>query len=990
MRKLALFLSMILFVGLQTLSAQTKAISGKVVDDLGEAIPGVSIIVKGTTIGTVTRPDGTYQLNVPEDATNLVFTFVGMKMQDVLIDGRSTLNVTLESDAVNVDEVLVVAYGVSTKEAKTGSVTQVEAGKIKDAPVVSVDKVLAGKMAGVSVTATSGQPGASSQIRIRGTSSINAGNEPLYVVDGVPVMSGDQSYFTNTGNALAAYNPNDIETITVLKDAAAASIYGSRAANGVILITTKTGAKGKSKITARAKYGISQLANDNDYGTMNPGQLVDYMRAASVNAGHNPDDPTEGQYYVPYEILSRPMTNWMDAFTRSGKMSEYEINASGGNDKTQFYISGVMHNTEGVFYGVDYDKTTFRTNVSHEINNWLDISARINGGYTKSNDVAMQSLYYANPVFAGNLILPWTPFKDENGKYNLSIPENANTNPRATAAYDDQWEKQYRFLGNLSLSAKPVKGLTLKTNNSIELTTSEGRRYWSPEADYAGEATLQVNSGYYRQLMTSNTAQYRISFAERHNLSVLAGQEATRYDDNLYYLYSPDVNPEIPYPNTAAADSDQGDYDETTNTLLSFFGMLDYNFDSKYYLQASIRNDGSSRFGEDTKWGLFYSVGLSWNIHNESFFDVSWVDMLKLRASYGTNGNHGIGDYDQYGTYGSVEYNGIVGMGPSNPANPKLQWEKSTSYNVGLDFNIFRDISGGIDYYQRTTTDMLLDRPLSRTSGFSEMRQNVGELSNKGLEFQINYDVFKGPLSWTVGANISANRSEIVDLGDVDQMESYSSRMFYFEGEQMFTYYLYDYYGVNPVNGEALWRSEDGSLTNDYNNANRIKAGSPEPDYFGGITTNVSYKGLSLDVTLEYKIGNEVLIEENRYLNSDGYNWGSNHSNTSLDYWRKPGDITKTPKPIANNPTNSNGYRSTRWMQDGSYTRIKDITLSYQLPQSILSKLKMSNARVYFSALNLYTFHGVDYWDPERGVDGMGFGIYPMTKSAIFGIDITL
>ena len=990
MRKLALFLSLVLSIGLGTLEAQTKAISGKVVDNLGEAIPGVSIIVKGTTTGTVTRPDGTYQLNVPENASTLIFTFVGMKSQEIAIAGQSTINVTMESDTEDIEEVLVVAYGTSTKEAKTGSVTQVQTGQIKDAPVVSVDKVLAGKMAGVSVTATSGQPGASSQIRIRGTSSINASNEPLYVVDGVPIMSGDQSYFTNTGNALAAYNPNDIETITVLKDAAAASIYGSRAANGVILITTKNGAKGKSKITARAKYGISQLSNDNDYGTMNPSQLVDYMRTASINAGHNPDDPTEGQYYVPYELLSRPMTNWMDAFTRNGKMSEYEINASGGNDKTNFYISGVYHNTEGVFYGVDYNKATFRTNINHKLNNWLDIATRINGGYTKSNDVAMQSLYYANPVFAGNLILPWTPLKDENGNYNLAIPENANTNPRATAAHDDQWEKQYRFLGNLALTAKPIKQITVKTNNSIELTTSEGRRYWSPEADYAGEATLQVNSGYFRQLMTSNTIQYRDAFAERHTLSVLAGQEATQYDENLYYLYSPDVNPEIPYPNTAAADSDQGDYDDTSNTLLSFFGMLDYNFDSKYYLQASIRRDGSSRFGEDNKWGTFYSLGASWNIHNESFMNLSWVDMLKLRASYGTNGNNGIGDYDQYGTYASVEYNGIVGMGPSNPANPKLQWEVSTSYNVGLDFNLFKDLSGSIDAYQRNTTDMLLNRQLSRTSGFSSMRQNIGEISNKGLELQLNYDIFKGPLSWNVGANISANRSEIIDLGDVDQMESYSSRMFYFEGERLYTYYLYDYYGVNPANGEALWVTEDGSLSNDYNQARRIKAGSPEPDFFGGFNTNVSYKGISLDMTLEFKIGNEVLIEENRYLNSDGYNWGSNQSNSSLDYWKKPGDITSTPKPVANNTSNSSYFRNTRWMQDGSYTRIKDITLSYNLPQNILSKVNMSNVRVYFSALNLYTFHNVDYWDPERGVDGMGFGIYPMTKSAIFGVDITL
>jgi TonB-linked SusC/RagA family outer membrane protein len=992
MKKFTMLFVCLAMLGIQLVSAQPRTITGNVTSaEEGMSLPGVSVSVKGTTLGTITDVDGNYSLEVSAEAKTLVFSFVGMKTQEVGIGSQSVINVALTSDVIGVEEVIIVAYGSSTREAKTGSVSQIGSAQIADKPVTSIDKVLSGKMAGVSVTANSGQPGASSQIRIRGTSSINAGSEPLYVIDGVPVMSGNQTYFTNTGNAIASLNPNDIETITILKDAAAASIYGSRAANGVILITTKKGSKGKSTLTGRAKFGISQLANDNDYGVMNPVQLVDYMRAASKNAGYNPDDPAAESFYVPYELLSRPQTNWMDEFTRTGKNREYELSSSGGNDKTQYFASGLMHKSEGVFYGIDYSKLTFRTNVNHEINDKLKLSTNINAGYTEANDVAMQSLFYVNPIFAGNLILPWTPFRDEYGNYNLSIPENNNTNPRATAEYDDQFEKQYRFLGNAALSYEPIKNLTLKTTNSAELTTSEGRRYWSPEADYAGEATLQVNSGYFRQLITSNTARYANSINDEHTFSILAGQEATIFDYNMYYIYSPDVNPQIPFPNTAAADQDQGNYFQSSNTMLSFFGMVDYNYQGKYYIQASLRRDGSSRFGSDTKWGTFYSVGLSWNLHKESFLEsMDFIDLLKLRGSYGTNGNNQIGNYDQYGTYASVEYNGVVGMGPTRPSNPDLMWEKNVALNIGIDFNFLTKISGNIDVYQRTTTDMLLDRPLSMTSGFSSMRQNIGELSNKGIEFQINYDILNGPVEWTMGGNIAFNKSEILDLGGEDQIQSgISSRIFHIKGERLFTYYLYDYYGVNPINGEALWVDDDGNLTNNYNKARRINAGSPEPIFAGGLTSNLKYKGFSLDIALEFKYGNKVSIEENRYLASDGYEWGSNQSTLVLDYWKEPGDITKTPKPIAKNPTNSNGFISSRWMQDGSYTRIKDITLAYSIPKSVVDKLKVGNIRVYGSALNLYTFHNVDYWDPERGVEGAGFGIYPMTKTMVFGIDVT-
>lgn len=998
MKRFALLLAFFAFVGMEVLLAQTKVVTGVVTqEDDGATIPGVSIMVKGTTVGVISDIDGNFSITVPVDAKTLVFSFVGMKKLEAPITS-SPMKVALQTDVVGVEEVVVVAYGTQRKEAKTGSVSSVTSDELADVPGASFDKALTGKMAGVSVTGSSGQPGASSQIRIRGTSSINAGNEPLYVIDGVPVMSGDQSYFTNTSNALSMLNPNDIEAVTVLKDAAAASVYGSRAANGVILITTKNGGKGKTKLTARAKYGVSELANDNDYGTLNASQLHEYMRAAVTNAGYNPDDPANESkgYYLPNTLLQGPLTNWMDAFTKSGTTQEYEISASGGTDKTRFYSSASYHNTEGVFYGVEFEKVQFRANLDHEISDKLRFGTRMNAAYTNSSDVAMQRLYYANPVFAGNLIMPWTPLYDENGNFNLAIGENSNTNPRATAAYDDQWEKQYRFMGTMYFEYEPIKNLVFKTNNSFELTSGEGRRYWSPEADfYETTGTLQVSTSQYRQMTTSNTVAYNHLFDDVHSLRLLAGQEAQKFDYHSYYIYSPDVDPDIPYPTTSTAEADQGDYGNSAWSLMSFFGILDYNYDGKYYLQASVRTDGSSRFGSNTRWGTFYSVGASWNLHNESFMEsVSMVDLLKVRMSYGINGNNDIGNYEQYGVYSPVQYNGVSGMAPNRPANPDLSWEKNTAYNVGVDYVLMDRLSGSFDYYYRLTSDMLLSKPLSRTSGFSSLTQNIGELSNEGFEAQIDYVVMDGPVKWTVGGNISFNKTKILDLSDPNDDEEQffnpnNSRILIKEGNSLYTYYLYDFAGVNPVNGEGLWWDEDGKLTNNYGDARRIECGSPEPDFFGGLTTSVSYKGLSLDCVLEFKGGNQVLIEENRYTSSDGYNWNSNQSNTVLGYWERPGQITGVPKPIANNATNSAGFRNTRWMYDGDYLRIKNLTLSYSLPKQIVSKAGLGNVKVYGSGVNVFTFHDVDYWDPERGVDGAGYGIYPMTKTFIMGLDIT-
>ncbi|MDD3901777.1 MAG: TonB-dependent receptor [Dysgonamonadaceae bacterium] len=984
-RKLTMFLALF-FVGIGIAMAQTQ-VRGTVVDDLGEPVIGATIQIKGTTQGTVTDIDGVFNLTAPAGGT-LVISYVGYTTQEVRV--APTVRVVLSTDTELLDEVVVVAYGTVTREAKTGSVSSVSGTDISNAPVVSMDKALGGKIAGVSITSSSGQPGAASSIRVRGTSSINAGNNPLWVIDGIPVLTGNPNDFLNTGNVLSTINPNDIESITVLKDAAASSIYGSRAANGVILVTTKSGKEGRTNFNARVKYGASWLANDNDFGIMNAAQLLEYQRDAAVNAGNDPDNPTD-PYYRPNELLSRPLTNWMDHLSRMGNIQEYEINASGSNAKATYYSSLVYNRTDGVFYGVDMNKISGRLNADYKLTNTLETGARVNFSYTKGSDVPMQSLYYSNPVFAGMMILPWTPAYNDQGDHNVDILENSRTNPRATAEYDDQYGKSYQILGNIYLQYRPIRQLTFKTNNAVETINNDGRRYWSPETSQ-GDATLQVSRSSNLQLTTSNTATYNDLFDDIHNVRVLLGQEAQKYTSDYLYSYAPDVNPDIPYVQTAPQSGVEAEQGYSATTLLSFFSMLDYNYDEKYYLQASLRSDGSSLFGSENRWGTFYSVGASWNIHRESFMDnLDFVNLLKLRASYGLNGNNNIEAYRAYGVYASTQYNGATGMRPSRPSNPNLSWEKNGTWNLGLDFTLFDKLDGNVDVYNRKTTDMLLDKNVPQTTGFSTNFLNIGSLQNRGVEVQLNYDILnRNDLKWNVGANIAFNKTEILELGDNEEIAyADDSRLRHKVGESLYTFRLRDYYGVDPTNGDALYRDESGNLTNDFTQSRYIYPGSPEPKFLGGFNTNISWKGFDLGAFFEFKGGNYVLLIERRYLESDGAQMSNNQIKTALNYWKKPGDTGVNPKPIAGNATQSNNFGTTRFLQRGDYLRLKDVTLSYTLPSNVLEKMNVSGLRVYVSAQNIYTFHDVDWWDPERGVDGIGYGIYPMTKSMIGGIELS-
>jgi TonB-linked SusC/RagA family outer membrane protein len=992
MKKIALMLFGIALFGVLIAEAQVKSIKGTVTSsDDGTGIPGVSVSVKGTTVGTVTDMDGNYQLVVPDNEKTLVFSFVGMKTKEVEIT-KNVIDVELSSMSIGVDEVMIVAYGTSTKEANTGSATQVETATLAETPVVSLDKALSGKVAGLMVTTSGGQPGSNSSIRIRGTSSINAGNEPLYVVDGIPIMTGDQTYASTTSNALYSLNPSDIESITVLKDAAAASIYGSRAANGVILVTTKSGKSGEAKIQFRASSGFSTLANDNDYWPMTSSQILEYMRAAAVNSGYNPDDPSgvSSNTYLPYSLLQGEQTNWLEAGLRNGITQKYELSASAGKGNVKNYFSAAYEDIEGIVIGNDYDKLNLRANTDFEINKKIKMGTRMGLSYMHNDDISTGGLSYLNPFFGSLNILPWTAMKNEDGTYNTDISENSDVNPVYAAQVNEAWDKQVRLQSTAYLEYQPVKHITLKTNNSYEMTNGESRQFGTQETGWTEDALYTYRYDY-SLLSTSNTARYDNIFADVHSVNFMVGQEAQLYRYSYLGGYSPNISDAIPYPTTSTQSEDEVYYSEGEWAMLSFFGILDYSYDSRYYLKTSVRLDGSSRFGANNRFGTFWAVGASWNIHNESFFkdNISWINSAKLRVSYGVNGNDQIGYYDQYGVYGSVEYNGTSGMVPNQLENSDLTWETNRTWNVGLDLTFFDRLDVTVDVYERYTEDMLLDDQLSRTSGFSSITRNVGELKNTGQELAISYDVVKqNDLNITVGLNLAHNKSEIIDLAGEEEIGTYRV---YKVGSTLYTFKLHDYAGVNPVNGEALWYDEDGLLTNEYSNSREVYCGSPEPKFFGGGYLDASWKGLALLASFDWKSGFYAdVMNEGRYLRSDGYNWGSNQVNTSLDYWKNPGDITETPKPTVNNSSNSNAFTSTRFLEKGDYLRIKEVTLSYTLPANVIKKIKFAkNMKIYTSAYNLYTFHSLNAFDPERGTTGHAYGIYPTAKTFIGGVEVT-
>ena len=1021
-RKLMLLMTC-LFIGIGLVNAQVSKVTGTVTShEDGLPVVGASVLVKGTTVGTVTDIDGNFTItNVPSSAGTLVVSFIGMKTQEVAV--KPVVNVVLHSDAEVLDEVMVVAYGTAKKSSFTGSASSVDGAKaLKDIPVTSFEQALAGTTPGLTINGSSGQPGASLEIRVRGTGSMNATNEPLYVIDGVPVVSGDVAISavrndSKSFNVMSSINPSDIENITVLKDAAAASLYGSRAANGVILITTKRGKAGKTRINFKANWGFSDWAMKNREN-VNGSQRRELTYEGAYNEAILYGIPDADGNYTPateeqakaYAQASADMyapdydENWESAFFRKhGSSQNYEFSAQGGDERNSFFASLSYKKDQGKANNSKMDGFIGRVNATHRSadNKW-QMGANVSLSKQESQ-VVSEGTSYANPFFLINyFITPNVRIYDEDGNYDMSSPIIQSYFPNSHPIEDLQKDKNksnvFRSLNNLWASYEIIDGLTLKENLSYDYVANKSLTYWPMDsnngADLGGLGSNYILNQH--NIYSSTTLNYANTFNEKHNLDVLAGWDV---DDRRveYVMASQNGYPhnKLPESINAASPMEGSAYYEQDH-LLSFLSRVNYDFDNKYYVSANFRRDGSSRLGVNNRWANFWSVSAAWRMTQEEFMhDLTWLDDLKIRASYGVNGTLPSSYYSHLSLYGyGNNYQEQPGSAPVSVPNPDLAWEKNKNFNIGFDARLFNRLNVTFDYYTRRTSDLLQDVPTSMTVGFSSMLKNVGEMKNQGVEVDINVDVFKhSQVRWNTGLALSHNSNKVTKLYEGKDIID-GSRITR-EGESYYSWWSREWAGVDPQTGEEQWvlntKNEDGSinrgLTKNPAEAQRVIIGKPDPKLTGGWRNSLSWKGLELNMLFNFSLGGKVYdTYRTSFTDTDGYQVWYNMSTDQLNRWQKPGDVTDVPRRI-NNYVWGN-YGSSRFMKDLNYLRLKSLSLSYSLPQKWVNKAQLNNVRVFVSGSNLLTLTSYKFTDPEMPVNGMPtFGL-PNLKTVTFGIEL--
>ncbi|NDW13850.1 TonB-dependent receptor [Bacteroides sp. 214] len=991
-RKFMLLLTC-LFIGYGLVTAQNQTVTGNVIsEEDGQPVIGASVLVKGTTLGAITDMNGNFSIpNVPSTAKTLQISFVGMKSQEVAV--KPNVKIVLKPDTEILDEVVIVAYGSAKKSSLTGSVEIVKSEQISKVPVNSVDQALQGKAAGVQVTASTGRPGSGANIKIRGTSSISAGNSPLYVIDGVPMSSTD----------FAALNSSDIEYMSVLKDASATAIYGSRGSNGVILITTKKGKEGKTVFNVKASFGFStRTLSDSDFTMMNAQEKLTYER--QLGSGKGATGGANGGPMTDAEIAAVHNTNWADEILRTGTTQSYEMNISGGNESTKFYVSGQYFDQEAIVPGSYLDRATFRSNLEHKIGEKFKFAVATSVGVSKEGMLRTDrnALNPFNYIFGAN---PYDAPYNEDGSYNtkmsvggnrINIFENIDNNPRNIT--------NIKGVGAFSFEWKIWDEIKYMTVAGLDFIQQRNYQYNKPESQlsqilgdphgYRNESVVQRATWVW-----TNVLSYEKTFNSVHDVKAIVGMEAQGSNyRSLVAMVSGFPTGKLDAINIGATDKDVEGV-ETEWKLLSYIASLGYTYDAKYIVDLSLRRDGSSRFGTDTKYGTFWAVGLGWNMERESFLsDVEWLNRLKLRGSIGTSGNNSIGDYAAQGVYGYGSYNGATTAYPGRLPNPDLSWEKSLSTSLGFDASFFDSrLNVVFDVYHRKTTDLLLSTNLSMTSGFSSRIDNVGELANKGYEIAINGDIIRNN-DWTVNLNfmISQNKNEIKELykGN-DIMVGWNNIIT--EGYPISSYKMVRWAGVNPANGDALYYTADGEITNVYNSNDAVilDGKTADPKYFGSFGASVAYKGLELSGDFYFSGGNYIYNHNRFFSESDGAQIGSNMDKSMLyDQWMKPGDITNVPRQSIGNSS----VQSTRYLEDGSYLRLRNLTLAYTLPKSLLAPTGIQNCRVFAQALNLFTITGFKGLDPEVGTPnasgtGSSGGVldynFPASRTIMFGLEVS-
>ncbi|CDF80346.1 TonB-dependent receptor [Formosa agariphila KMM 3901] len=949
-----------------------RIISGTVVDDNNVPILGLNVVITGTTTGTTTDFDGNYSIQVPEDMQTLSYTYIGYLSQTITINNQTVIDVKMITDVSKLDEVVIVAYGSQKKEAITSSVVSVNSEELEDITTPDVSSMLQGKAAGVQVSATGGSPGASPEILIRGRSSLGGSVTPLWVVDGV-IQHGTP-----------IINPNDVDTVSVLKDASATALYGSRGANGVIIVNTKRGEVGKSEITVSYKTGMNQF-NMGNFEVMNSQELYDY----NLQLGNN--NP-----WFSEDLLSRD-TDWIDIGTQTGIVKDANISFTSGTENLNLFLNTGYYGETGTLKGNELNRYTFRMNLDYQMSERFKLKPKISFSFDERDNVAEAPLYdlYLN--------LPWDLPYDENGEVvNANESQDWIGRDGRNYLYDQQWNYSsssiFNMSANLDFEYKILKNLTFLSTNNFTLYRSLSKSYTDPRSNAGLANTGSVSDATANRFtrLTTQMLRYKNSFNESHDLSVLAGYE---YNDYKYETFGATGTGIIPGGEVLDIASKPGAISGLTNeyALQSYFLAAEYGYADRYFLKGSIRRDGASNFGLDSQYGNFFSISGGWLIHNESFFNSRAINELKLRASYGTVGNRPSSLYPYQGTYAvDTQYVGVPGAILSQFGNPDLSWEKSFETNLALDINLFNRISATFEYYNKDTSDLLYYVSLPDITAYSGYWENIGGVNNSGFEASFNADIIqKDNFNWNIGFNIGVNKNEVTELYEADELPQ--GRKLWKVGENADSWYMRKWAGVHPGDGNPLWEvvdpeTGDISYTSDYASATvQFLDKASTPEFVGGFNSSWSYKGLTLSTSFDFSKGGYIYNSSRELFDSDGIYPTFNQQVLSDGWsrWEEPGDQATHPRPVSGGNNNSN-KPSSRYLEDGSFFRMRNVTLSYNLPPLVLSQLKLSNINVYVSGDNLFTITNYSGVDPSvGGITGEASLSYPIPKRLVLGLNVS-
>ena len=999
-----------LFIGFGLVNAQIAKVTGVVTsEEDGLPVVGASVLVKGTAQGTVTDMDGKFELtNVPSSAKTLVISFIGMRTQEVAI--KPNVIVVLKTDNEMLDEVVVTGYGTFKKSSFTGSASTMDTENLKDVPTVSVEDKLAGSVAGVQLNSLSGQPGAAVNIKIRGMGSINAGNNPLFVIDGVPMTSGNVAEFdyADAGtNLLATLNSNDIESMTVIKDAAAASLYGSRAANGVIVINTKKGSEGKTNINFKADWGFSNVAIDYR-PTLDGDSRRELLHWGLENyASDNGMSASDATAFADKNIeafAAKPAngwTNWKDLLIKNGGHQNYEVSASGGNAKTKYYSSLSYTKQDGVTLGAGLERMTGTINASHQAGN---VKLEASSMFSKTNQqLSNEGTSFASPWMATSWTTsPSITAYEEDGSWSTWFPITSGTNPLQSLTYNYNKSNVTRSMNTLAATWNIWDNLNLRQSLSYDYINNSSDTFWDRRSgdgdDY--NSLMQRVIATHERLNTQTQLTYAKTFNDVHNVDALLGFETEDYQYAWNYLSGydyPGLKNEL--QNAGTRDAESG---KDRSKMVSYLGRLNYNYADKYYVSASYRMDGTSRLSRDNRWGSFWSASGSWRFMQESFME-GIKDVItdgKLRASYGVNGTlpSSYYGYMTLYTYGWT-YNGVSGMAEGNAGNLDLKWEKNKALNIGLDLTLLDRFSMTLDWYTRTSSDLLMSKPISYVPGFNSASalQNVGELKNSGIELELrSTNIDSKDWLWTTSFNIGHNKNKLVKLDGL-QTQVIDGRLIHREGEAYNSFYLYEYAGVNPETGnEWYYINGDGAdareKTEDLTKVNKVIVGKPDPVVQGGLTNFVKWKFIDFNMTLTYSLGGEA-FNSATWQNANGGNasyiyYGAVPAFYDIDkMWKQPGDNAVLPRFVYGNEYYTT--QSSRWLMSTDHLRIKNLTVGFTVPTNWIKNAGLSKLRAFFAANNLLTWKSDDLIvDPETPANGLCTFEAPALRTFTFGVEV--